>query len=55
MSVQRRQTVVEGRGKRLRWVAVTAAALMYSNGSVSVTYEFHFDSGEWRLYGFRRD
>ena len=55
LSVKQGRTVVEGSGSPLIVVAVTTASLGFEKASVDVIYEFHFEDGEWRLFGFRRD
>jgi hypothetical protein len=55
VSVKQGPTVVEGSGTPRIWAAVTTASLTLRNGVVSLTYEFHLEDGEWRLYGVRKD
>ncbi len=47
------QTIVEGKGDPMQWLASTDVTLRFDGGSAKLRYWFCESAGHWRLVGFR--
>ena len=46
------QTMVEGRGDPTMWVGVARVKLRFERATKTLVYEFHYEKGTWKLFGF---
>jgi hypothetical protein len=46
---------IRGSGDPAQWIAKVQELRHYKNGNLYLRYEFRFEDGQWRLFGYQED